>query len=212
MGWYPDFPMNRPNFLLHVILAFTLVLMSSCGSTVENPHSPTQSTSLERRYFDGSRWQSVIIQLNQLFVERRMNKSDTSQPPEPSATSTDIIMLRQGAVSVAALEDVAREMRQAQPDIIIINGYVRSADNQQAPAQRLTNKFALRLQAGINPEPLLAKHQARIIEKVSYSADTYLCEETSANLFAVLEVVTALQQESGVIFVTPQIEHMRVKR
>jgi len=185
----------------------SMVLISSCGSTVEGP----SLASLERRYFDGVRWRHVLIQLNQLAVERRMNTTNDSELAKPTA-STNTIMLRQGAASVAALEDVARQMQQAQPDIIAISGYVKFADDHQAPAQRLRNTFALRLQAGLNPGPLLAKHQARQLETVSYNADTYLCEATSTTLFAVLDVVTALQQENGVVFVTPQIEQMRNKR
>ena len=191
------------NGLLIFSLVLSLMLMVACGNAVKES---LPADSRERRYFDGANWHTVFIQLNQLYVERRGNASATD------LGNANVIMLRQGASSVAALEDVARQMQQAQSDIIAINGYVRSADDQQAPAQRLTNKFALRLLSGINPEPLLAKYQARLLEKVTYSADTYLCEATSATLFGVLNIVVALQQETGVVFVMPQIEHLRSKR
>ncbi len=190
------------NGLLISCLVFSLLLMVACGNTVKE----SQSDSRERRYFDGTNWHTVFIQLNQLYVERRGNASATD------LGNANVIMLRQGASSVAALEDVARQMQQAQPDIMTINGYIRPADGQSSSAQRLTNKFVLRLLAGINPEPLLTKHQARLVEKLTYSADTYLCEATSPKLFAVLNIVAALQQETGVVFVTPQIEHLRSKR
>lgn len=183
---------------------FTLLALLAILPACSQPTSrAVAADDAIRRYHDGQRVVAVRVMLDRLQVLRAAGATQAN---------TEIVMFRTPVASVAQLEDIARQMREAQPDISGIHAYVRPLDEPQAQPQRLTRRFTLRTAAGTDPAPLVRGVHGRVVEVVAYSPDTVICEAESPALIAALDAAAALAQAPGVLFATPLIEHVRSRR
>lgn len=186
---------SGPTFFSSLLGIALLIVLSGCGSTAR---SSIAAEDAIRRYQDGQRMVAVRVMLDRLLVQR------VSQAGRPA--TVEVTMFRTPVASVGDLEAVARQMRAAQSDIIGISAYVSQVDAPQAQPQRLTSRFTVRVQAGTDPALMLERVRARIVEVVSYSPDTVICEAESPSLLAALDATASLAQTAGVVFATPLIE------
>jgi hypothetical protein len=191
----------RPSTIIcfMMLASAMLTLASGCAATVAAPADDTA-----RRYHDGERSVEVVVALDRLHLER---------VAADGARATEVYLLRQPVASVAALEDVARQVAAAQPDVRSISAYVRAAGEPRAVQPvRVTRQFAVRGSAGQDLEALAARHGARVLERVDYSPDTAICEATGPGLLAAIDAANALRQEPGVVFAMPLIERAHAAR
>jgi subtilisin-like proprotein convertase family protein len=91
----------------------------------------------------------------------------------------------------------------------------RSDWSARTPSDKLmlTRKLAVKLKAGgPSLDNILAAHNARVVQKVSFSHDTYILEVNSTDTLAALNVANALYESGGVEFATPDLLRERSKR
>ncbi|HEX3134357.1 MAG TPA: hypothetical protein VHX44_12335, partial [Planctomycetota bacterium] len=127
-------------------------LITACGS-VSSASAKADDTL--RRYYDGQRWIEVRVLLDRLLVERKAG-------PQHEGGTREVYLMRTPVVSVAALEDVARQMMAAQPDIRALSAYVRPIDTPNAEPRRLTRQIMISVTEAIDPINLLKRHNAHL--------------------------------------------------
>lgn len=176
------------------------LFLAACGTST----TTAQSTTDVHRYFDGTNWHTLHVQLNQLHVERQT--TDSTQP------TTEIIMLRHGVGSYEALADVAQQMRDAQANIINISIFVSDSQEPHGQPERVTNKLAVQIQPDVQFDVICSLHNMRVIEKLTYAKNTYLCEVQKTSMIASLIAAEKIQAEPGVIFAMPLQERARVRK
>ncbi len=178
--------------------ALSVFVIVGCGNSVSAPTPVIQDDS-HRRYHDGKRWVSVVVALDRLQLER--------VGPNGVVTAREVYLLRRPVNSVAALEDVARQVSAAQPDIGTISAYLLMSDTPSAQPSRLTHQVVLRVNEGQDLDAMSAKYRLRVINRVDYSPNTAICQVADPRPLAALDVANAARQDAGVIFATPLIEH-----
>ena len=194
----------RPLLILAALLATAIALVvSGCGSAATAP-LPLVQDDRHRRYHDGVRWIEVTVALDRLHLERTIAGGDQR--------SVEVYLLRMPVGSVAALDDVARQMLAAQKDIHSISAYVSTSDAAGAQPMRLTHRFALRGKPGQDLDRLASRYGARVVEHVDYSPDTVICLALAPGLLVALEAADAAQQDPDVESATPLIDRGFIQR
>jgi hypothetical protein len=194
--------MKTPNTLLVPgLLSLSLVffLLLSCRSQDVAPTIPTW------KYFDGQAWHLLTPALDRLQVERR--RMDKTGDNTDEATTNEIIMLRKPAQTVAELESVARQMQQAQGDIVNMHGFI-VRDGQ---SRRLTRQVLVQFSHEDARMAVEKKFQLTAATTLRSPLPT-VAYNTDAALFSSLITASLLQQESGVVYAMPQFEVDRVRR
>ncbi|MBX7245373.1 MAG: hypothetical protein K1X53_07730, partial [Candidatus Sumerlaeaceae bacterium] len=85
---------------------------------------------------------------------------------------------------------------------------------ERRPEQRqaLTRQLAVKVRGGQDINALAKEYGLRVLEKVSYSPDTYLLEAGADSLLASLEAANSIQETRNVEFATPMIARMKTKK
>ena len=120
----------------------------------------------------------------------------------------------EGAAFVGDLDVSVQEYRRNHPDVTQVYAclYAPGAKRDQTRPMYLTHRLTLRGAPTQDLAALAAKHGARVVEKVSYSPDTVICEATGPSLLAALDAANDLREEPGVVFATPLIERQHQLR
>lgn len=178
----------------HVLLVVLVLGASGCGQPIA---APTVAVPLDqqRRYHDGQRWITVMVLLDRLFVERGT--------PQGVITGREVYLLRTPVVSVAALEDVARQMRAAQPDIRSLSAFIEESGPTGTRRQRLTRQVAVRSAEGSAVAALVAQHGARIVRSFDDTPDIVIAESAAPELLAAFTLAERLRTSAGVLAALP---------
>lgn len=197
------------NLLLFLWLFFqvtavvaTGVAMSGCGASAVV--APPMLDDVHRQYHDGERWIHVTIALDRLELERVGAGTEQQK--------VEVYLLRKPVGSVAELNEVARQMKDAQKDIQRFSAYGSVGEEYQTQPQRLTKQVVVRGSPGQDLDALATKCGARVIERVDYSPDTAICIATGTSLLAAFDAADALRQQPGVLLAMPLIERSRDRR
>jgi hypothetical protein len=176
-------------------LVFGLVLFSLISCRSQDVASDAVSTAPTWKYFDGAAWQ---------VLTRRIDKTDNKAD---ETTTSEIIMLKKSAQTVAELESVAQQMQQAQSDIVKIHGFI-VRDGQ---SRRLTGQVLVQFSSD-DVRVAVEKKFALTAATTLRSPLPTVAYNTPATLFSSLKTASLLQQESGVVYAMPQYELDRVRR
>ena len=203
------------NLLLFLWLFFpvtagvaTGVAMSGCGATAVV--APSMLDDVHRRYHDGERWIHVTVALDRLELER--GAAGPEQQGQEQQGKVEVYLLRKPVASVAELNEVTRQMKEAQNDIQRFRAYGSVGEGYQTQPQRLTKQLVLRGSPGQDLDALATKCGARVVERVDYSPDTAICIATGTSLLAAFDAADALRQQPGVLLAMPLIERSRDRR
>ena len=180
----------------------TGVAMSGCGASAVV--APPMLDDVHRRYHDGERWIHVTVALDRLELERVGAGTEQQK--------VEVYLLRKPVGSVAELNEVARQMKEAQKDIQRFSAYGSVGEGYQTQPQRLTKQVVVRGSPGQDLDALATKCGARVIERVDYSPDTAICIATGTSLLAAFDAADALRQQPGVLLAMPLIERSRDRR
>jgi hypothetical protein len=186
-------------------LVFGLVLFSLISCRSQDVASDAVSTAPTWKYFDGAAWQVLTPALDRLQVERR--RIDKTDNKADETTTSEIIMLKKSAQTVAELESVAQQMQQAQSDIVKIHGFI-VRDGQ---SRRLTGQVLVQFSSD-DVRVAVEKKFALTAATTLRSPLPTVAYNTPATLFSSLKTASLLQQESGVVYAMPQYELDRVRR
>ena len=171
------------------VVAIVMVLVvSGCGAPIAAP-APRVPVDQQRRYHDGQRWVDVTVLLDRLFVERGTAEAITVR---------EVYLLRIPVVSVAALEDVARQMRAAQPDIRNLSAFIEEKRPSGIRRQRLTRQVAVRGSPGIDLPLMIIGHCARVVRTFDDSPDIIIAESPASDLLAAFTLAERLRASAGV--------------
>lgn len=191
--------MRLPSHLVFLAV-FAIGLMSNgCGGAAAQSRDDGV-----RRYYDGQSFVEVQVMLDRLHLERAGG--------EGAPTQVEVYLLRHPVASVADLESVAAQVQAAQPNVRAISAYVRPRDVSAAQPARLTRRFSLRTSPGQDVAALAASVGARVVEVVTYSPETVLCQCDASTLTAALDAAAALNGRPGVLFAAPLTERAATRR
>lgn len=203
---------NPPLFLWLFFLVTTGVAtgvaMSGCGATAVV--APPMLDDVHRRYYDGERWIHVTVALDRLELER--GAAGPEQQGQEQQGKVEVYLLRKPVASVAELNEVTRQMKEAQNDIQRFSAYGSVGEGYQTQPQRLTKQLVVRGSPGQDLDALATKCGARVVERVDYSPDTAICIATGTSLLAAFDAADALRQQPGVLLAMPLIERSRDRR
>jgi len=193
--------MMRQVVVLVSVLVMVLVLMlalvaSGCGAPIAAP-TTTVPVDQQRRYHDGQRWVTVTVLLDRLFVERGTLEAITGR---------EVYLLRTPVVSVAALEDVARQMRAAQPDIRYLSAFIEEHGPSGVRRERLTRHVAIRGAQGVDVSTLVIRQGARVVRTFDDSPDIVIAESQASDLLAAFTLAERLRSSAGVLAAIPVSE------
>lgn len=173
-----------------------LLLLAACGTHQAPERTQQVPDDRERRYHDGRRWVTVNVLLDRLQVERGT--------PQGTITGREVYLLRTPVTSVAALEDVARQMRAAQPDIRSLSAFIEEVGPAGPKRERLTRQVAMRLEPGTDAQTLVTRQGARVVEIL---ADGIVIAESPApDLLAAFHLADRLRRSPGVAVAIPLAE------
>lgn len=177
--------------------ALLLVLALVAGGCGQPITAPTAVVPLDqqRRYHDGQRWITVTVLLDRLFVER-----GTAQG---AITGREVYLLRMPVVSVAALEDVARQMRAAQPDIRNLSAFIEEPGPAGIRRQRLTRQVAVRGAEGVAVAARVVQQGARVVRTFDDTPDIVIAESAAPELLAAFTLAERLRTSAGVLAALP---------
>jgi hypothetical protein len=189
-------------FFLVTVGGATGLAMSGCGASAVV--APALTDDVHRRYHDGERWINVRVALDRLEVERAGAGTEQQK--------VEVYLLRKPVASVAELNEVTRQMKEAQKDIQRFSAYGSVGEDFQSQPQRITNQVVVRGSAGQDLETLAIRCGARVVERVDYSPDTAICVATGSSLLAAFDAADALRQQPGVLLAMPLMERSRDRR
>ncbi len=172
-------------------------ILSGCGAAITPAAAPTTTAPVDqqRRYHDGQRWVNVTVLLDRLFVERGT---------APGAiTGREVYVLRKPVVSVAALEDVARQMRAAQGDIRNLSAFIEERSPAGVRQQRLTRQVAVRGAQGVEVAALVVQQGACVVRTFDDTPDIVIAESTAPELLAAFVLAERLSTSAGVLAAIP---------
>lgn len=179
-------------------LLLPLLVIVACGTPPAATRSAQVPGDRERRYHDGRGWISVNVLLDRLHVERGT--------PQGVVTGREVYLLRTPVASVAALEDVARQMRAAQPDIRMLSAFIEEARPDGIRRERLTRQVAVRVGPGIDGSTLVVQHGARVIEVFADGSGIVIAEAAGSELLAAFLLAERLRTARGVVAAIPLSE------
>ncbi|MCC6547862.1 S8 family serine peptidase [Candidatus Sumerlaeota bacterium] len=121
--------------------------------------------------------------------------------PNPNLTS-----LEENASALRALKARGRTVRAV--------AYAQEDSARDLSDKRIiTNEFAVKLTGGQDINALAKKYGATVVEKVGYSADTYILGTSEEQLLSALNAANAIKEnEPGIAFSEPQIARQQTKR
>jgi hypothetical protein len=169
------------------------LLVGGCAAPVQAPPPGAET----RRYHDGNGWVTVQVLLDRLHVERGTSER---------VTAREAYLLRKPASSVAELEEVARQMRAAQPDIRQLSVFIDEPTTSGVRRERLTRQVLVRGRPSVDLAALVEARNARVVRQVDGRSDTLLTEATSRDLLAAFTLADALQSSGSVIAAIPLSE------
>jgi subtilisin-like proprotein convertase family protein len=175
-------------------------------------------------YYDGERAIDLVLALDEVALE--------------SPTGTDVATLAPRAINakVERVEKLSgrslhRVRFQQQPDRLTLEqraaelmagipkakAYAVLYDptaHKRAPeqAQLLTNQLAVKIKPGISIEDLARANNLRVMEKVSYSPDTYILEARRSGLFEALDAANTIHSWGVAEFSTPLVRKQRERK
>jgi subtilisin-like proprotein convertase family protein len=182
---------------------------SSPAAKIAQPQVAGESVS----YYDGARRIDLVLALDELRVETPAAAS--SAAPTPTAARAIASRLRLAPQpGHAGLNAEAARVTAAQPGakVSAVLYPARAASRSAQQAQLLTNRLSVKLAPGNTIDAAVAKHNLRIVEKVSYSPDTYILEASDPGLLAALDAANAIHASGVTEFSTPLIVRQRQKR
>lgn len=181
--------------MIRCAVAVMLVLIvSGCGTPVAVPATAAPPDQ-QRRYHDGKRWIEVTVLLDRLFVARGAAQGELA--------TREVYLLRKPVSSVAALEDVARQMRAAQPDIRTLSAFIEEAGPAGARRQRLTRQVAVRGAQGVEVAALVLQQGARVVRTFDDTPDIVIAESDAPDLLAAFTLAERLRTTAGVAAAIP---------
>jgi hypothetical protein len=172
---------------------FIAFMVSGCGAPIA-----TVRDDRMRRYDDGKRVHEVSVCLDRLYIERGS--------PQGEVIGREVYLLRIPVASVAALEDVARQLRLAQPNIRDVSVFIREVNPAETKLERLTRQVVVRGAEGVDLTVLLARHDARLVELVDFSPNTGIAVTNKVTLLAGLDLAQQLQALKEVVVAFPLTE------
>jgi hypothetical protein len=175
------------------ILVFVALMVSSCGA----PIATVMDDSIHR-YDDGKRLREVRVSLDRLYIERGS--------PQGEVTGREVYLLRIPVVSVAALEDVARQLRLAQSNIRDVSVFICDVHSAEKKLERLTRQVVVRGAEGVDLSALLARYDARLVELVDFSPNTGIAVTNKATVLAGLTLAQQLHALKDVMVAFPLTE------
>lgn len=170
-----------------------MLVVSGCGMAITAP-TTTVPVDQQRRYHDGQRWITVTVLLDRLFVERGT---------AGAITGREVYLLRTPVVSVAALEDVARQMRAAQPDIRNLSAFIEENRPSGLRRERLTRQVAVRGAQGGDLATVIIQQGARVVRTFDDSPDIVIAESSASELLAAFILAERLRTSAGVLAAIP---------
>jgi len=176
-----------------VVMLVLALLVGGCGSSIAAPVT-TVPVDQQRRYHDGQRWITVTVLLDRLFVERGT---------AGAITGREVYLLRTPVVSVAALEDVARQMRAAQPDIRNLSAFIEENRPSGIRPERLTRQVAVRGAQGVDLSTVIIQQGARVVRTFDDSPDIVIAESPASELLAAFTLAERLRTSVGVLAAIP---------
>jgi hypothetical protein len=180
--------------MMRCVVALVLALLvSGCGAPIAAPTTAVP-VDQQRRYHDGQRWITVTVLLDRLFVERGT---------AGAITGREVYLLRTPVVSVAALEDVARQMRAAQPDIRNLSAFIEESRPSGIRRERLTRQVAVRGGQGVDLSTLVIQQGARVVRTFDDSPDIVIAESPASDLLAAFSLAERLRTSAGVVAAIP---------
>ena len=180
--------------MMRYAVVLLALLVSGCGAPIAAPVT-TVPVDQQRRYHDGQRWVNVTVLLDRLFVERG------SAPG--AITGREVYLLRKPVSSVAALEDVARQMRAAQPDIRNLSAFIEESGSAGVRQQRLTRQVAVRRAQGVEVAALVVQQGARVVRTFDDTPDIVIAESAAPELLAAFVLAERLRTSAGVLAAIP---------
>ena len=177
-----------------VLPALLALLLSGCGTPIAAPLTVVP-VDQQRRYHDGQRWITVTVLLDRLFVERGVAQG--------AITGREVYLLRTPVISVAALEDVARQMRAAQPDIRNLSAFIEESRPAGVRQQRLTRQVAVRGAQGVEVAALVVQQGARVVRAFDDTPDIVIAESAASELLAAYVLAERLRTSVGVLAAIP---------
>lgn len=174
------------------LLVMAIVVLGGCTSAKTAPQADDQ-----RRYHDGRAWVQVRVLLDRLHVER-------GTPERVSAR--EAYLLRTPVSSVAELEEVARQMRAAQPDIRGLSAFIDEPSGTGVRRVRLTRQVLVRGKPGVELAGVVVNRGARVVRLIDGRTDTLIAESSSGELLAAFTLAEAIQASGGVVAAIPLSE------
>jgi hypothetical protein len=188
-----------------VVLVVLVCILSGCGTPIAAPPVTASATppatgpvDQQRRYHDGQRWITATVLLDRLLLERGTAPGVT--------TARELYLLRKPVSSVAALEDVARQMRAAQPDISNLSAFIEESRPAGVRQQRLTRQVAVRGAPGVDVAALVMHQGARVVRTFDDTPDIVIAESTAPELLAAFVLAERLRTSAGVVAAIPLSE------
>lgn len=137
---------------------------------------------------------TVHVLLDRLHVERGTAER---------VTGREAYLLRKPAASIAELDEVARQMRIAQPDIRQLSVFIEQPTGGGVRRERLTRQVLVRGKQEVDLAGLVVARGGRVVRRVDGRSDTLLVETASPALLAAFGLAEALQASGGVVAAIP---------
>lgn len=174
-------------------------------------------------YFDGEREVQLVVSLDELAVDApegtdlssRLQRSSTKiQRIEKLAGHTTHRVRFTSQPDRRTLEERAAELAMLVPEgrVYAVLYDPTAAKRSPEQAKILTHQLAVKTKPGVAIAPLATSHNLKVVQKVSYSPDTYILESRTTGLFDALDAANTLQNWGAVEFATPLLRKHQQRR
>jgi len=168
-------------------------------------------------YWSGDTKVEVILSTTELVLQtesesaaKAVSKSlgSTIQSKDVKSVSVALPPLKDRA----ALEEKARELA-AIPNVQAVHVVLYPGKNVDAGAAKvLLRTLSLKLGANQKVNALAQKYNFKVIEKITYSPNTYIVEALADSPLAALDVANQLYEKEKLEWATPEIKHRAAKK
>lgn len=194
---------------------------SSAGTTKKGPEVPGEKVY----FYNGQSRVDLVLALDEVRLE-----NGVTQPPSDAvlrAASARVQSSAQVAGSPRMLDvklantGARAELNKEARNLKAASGALRAQAIMYVPSQvkrealdkqALTERLAVKIRPGQDINDLCTRYNLKVIEKVTYSPDTYLLEAQDSDLMAALTAANAIYEKEGAEFATPMIARQRSLR
>ncbi|MDK1021120.1 MAG: S8 family peptidase [Candidatus Hydrogenedentes bacterium] len=172
-------------------------------------------------YYEGARTVKLNVALDELVAAApgggALNRQGVASAAggatvEDHAGGALLVRYQSPSANLDGLKERAAVLAASNLEVDAIGYSTSDVVRDRRSRRRVTKRIGLKLKPGVDLAQITRDYNVRLVKKLEFAPDTYLCEAISRGLLDGIDAANAIHESGLVEFATPMIERWRVPR